>query len=71
MAAFYGTARPSAAFVSAVAARVSSLAYLGSFVGPALIGGLAALSGLPLALGLPVLLVLVTAFGARAVRWAG
>lgn len=53
------------------AARVSSLAYLGSFVGPALIGGLAALSGLPLALGLPALLVLVTAFGARAVRWAG
>jgi fucose permease len=53
------------------AARVSTLAYLGSFAGPALIGSLATLSGLPLALGLPALLVLATAFGARAVRRAG
>jgi fucose permease len=53
------------------AARVSTLAYLGSFVGPALIGGLATLWSLPVALGLPAVLVLATAFGARAVRWAG
>jgi hypothetical protein len=53
------------------AARVSTLGYLGSFVGPALVGGLASLSSLPLALGLPALLVLATAFGARAVRLAG
>jgi hypothetical protein len=50
------------------AARVSTLGYLGSFVGPTLVGGLASLSSLPLALGLPALLVLATAFGARAVR---
>jgi hypothetical protein len=53
------------------AARVSTLAYLGSFVGPVLVGGLASLSSLPLALGLPALLVLATAFGARVVRRAG
>src|SRR5215217_6626260 len=52
-------------------ARVSTLGYLGSFVGPVLLGSLASLSSLPLALGLPVLLVLVAAFGARAVRQAG
>jgi len=51
--------------------RVSTLGYLGSFVGPALVGGLASLSSLPLALGLPALLVLATAFGARAVKRAG
>jgi fucose permease len=53
------------------AARVSTLGYLGSFVGPLLVGGLASLSSLPLALGLPALLILATAFGARAVRRAG
>ena len=53
------------------AARVSTLGYLGSFVGPALVGGLATLSNLPLALVLPALLILATAFGARAVRRAG
>lgn len=53
------------------AARVSTLGYLGSFVGPALVGGLASLSNLSLALGLPALLILATAFGARAVRRAG
>ena len=53
------------------AARVSTLGYLGSFVGPALVGGLASLSNLPVALGLPAVLVLATAFGARAVRRAG
>src|SRR5215216_1795773 len=52
-------------------ARVSTLGYLGSFVGPALVGGLARLSNLPVALGLPAVLVLATAFGARAVRRAG
>jgi hypothetical protein len=53
------------------AARVSTLAYLGSFVGPALIGGLATFAGLSLALALPAVLVLATAFGAGAVRRAG
>jgi hypothetical protein len=53
------------------AARVSTLGYLGSFVGPALVGGLASLSSLPLALGLPAVLVLATAFRAGAVRRAG
>jgi len=53
------------------AARVSTLGYLGSFVGPALVGVLASLSSLPLALGLPALLVVATTFGARAVRLAG
>ncbi len=53
------------------AARVSTLGYLGSFVGPVLVGGLASLSSLPFALGLPALLVFATAFGARVVRRAG
>jgi MFS family permease len=53
------------------AARVSTLGYLGSFVGPVVVGGLASVSSLPLALGLPALLILATAFGARAVRRAG
>jgi Major Facilitator Superfamily len=53
------------------AARVSTLGYLGSFVGPALVGGLASLTCLRLALGLPALLVLATALGAKAVRRAG
>ncbi len=53
------------------AARVSTLGYLGSFVGPVLVGGLASLSSLPLALGLPALLILATAFGARTVQRAG
>ena len=44
-----------------------------SFVGPALIGGLVTVTlwGLPLALALPAVLVLATAFGAKAVRRAG
>jgi hypothetical protein len=53
------------------AARVSTLGYLGSFVGPMLTGSLASLSSLPFALGLPALLVLAAAFGARVVRRAG
>lgn len=40
-----------------VVARVSTLAYLGSFAGPALIGGLAHYVGLAAALLLPALLV--------------
>ena len=52
------------------AARVSTLGYLGSFVGPVVVGGLASVSSLPLALGLPALLILATAFGAKAVRRA-
>ena len=53
------------------AARVSTLGYLGSFVGPVLVGGLASLSSLPLALGLPALFVLAAALGVGAVRRAG
>jgi hypothetical protein len=53
------------------AARVSTLGYMGSFVGPLLVGGLASLSSLPVALGLPALFVLAAAFGAGAVRRAG
>jgi len=53
------------------AARVSTLGYLGSFVGPVLVGGLASLSSLPVALGLPALFVLAAALGAGAVRRAG
>jgi hypothetical protein len=56
---------------ASAAARVSTLGYLGSFIGPVLVGGLASLSRLPFALGLPALLVLATAFGARVVRRAG
>jgi len=52
------------------AARVSTLGYMGSFVGPVLVGGLASLSSLPVALGLPTLFVLAAAFGARVVRMA-
>jgi len=52
-------------------ARISTLGYLGSFVGPVLIGSLASLSSLPVALGLPALMALATAFGARAVRRTG
>jgi hypothetical protein len=52
-------------------ASVSTLGYLGSFVGPGLIGGLASLSSLPFALGPPALLVLTVAFGARVIRRAG
>jgi fucose permease len=53
------------------AARVSTLGYLGSFVGPVLVGGLASLSSLPVALRLPALFVLAAALGAGAVRRAG
>lgn len=52
---------------ASAAARVSTLAYLGSFAGPALIGGLASQFGLPLASGLPAVLVTATWLGAHAV----
>jgi fucose permease len=50
------------------AARVSTLAYLGSFVGPGVIGVLASKLSLPQALSLPAVLVAATALGAKAVR---
>jgi hypothetical protein len=48
-------------------ARVSTLGYLGAFVGPGLIGALAGPLGLPAALGVPAVLVAATALAARAV----
>jgi hypothetical protein len=47
-------------------ARVSTLGYLGAFVGPGLIGALAGPFGLPAALGVPAVLVAGTALAARA-----
>jgi hypothetical protein len=47
-------------------ARVSTLGYLGAFVGPGLIGALAGPLGLPAALGVPAVLVAATALAARA-----
>jgi fucose permease len=52
------------------AARISTLAYFGSFVGPALIGGLASRFSLPAALGLPAFLVAATVLGSKALRSA-
>jgi predicted MFS family arabinose efflux permease len=51
-------------------ARVSTLGYLGAFVGPGLIGALAGPFGLPAALGVPAVLVAGTALAARAVARA-
>jgi hypothetical protein len=48
-------------------ARVSTLGYLGAFVGPGLIGAVAGPLGLPLALGVPAVLVAGAALAARAV----
>jgi fucose permease len=59
--------RPAAVTV----ARVSTIGYLGSFVGPGLIGVLAGPLGLPVALALPAVLVAGTALGAHAVAAAG
>jgi MFS family permease len=59
--------RPAAVTV----ARVSTIAYLGSFAGPGLIGALAGPLGLPVAFALPAVLVAGTALGARAVAAAG
>ena len=52
-------------------ARVAGLGYLGLLVGPVLIGGCASLVGLPLALGIPVLLLLLVAASAGALRGTG
>lgn len=51
-------------------ARVSAVAYLGSFAGPGLIGSIAATSGLSTALIVPAALVSATAIGASAVSTA-
>jgi Major Facilitator Superfamily len=52
-------------------ARVSTLGYLGAFVGPGVIGALAARFGLPAALAVPAALVAATALAARKVAPAG
>jgi MFS family permease len=49
-------------------ARVAGTGYAGMLSGPVLIGGLASVLGLSLALGLPVVLALLLAAGAPAVR---
>jgi predicted MFS family arabinose efflux permease len=49
-------------------ARVASLGFLGFIVGPILIGGAAELVGLPVALSIPVVLVLAVALAAPALR---
>jgi MFS family permease len=51
-------------------ARVAGSGYLGFLCGPVLIGGCASLAGLRLALGVPVILMLVVAFGGAAARSA-
>jgi hypothetical protein len=50
--------------------RVAAISYLATFAGPPLIGITADLVGLPLALGIPVLLAGVIAACARAVATA-
>jgi hypothetical protein len=52
-------------------ARVSMLGYLGSFVGPGVIGVLAGSFGLPAALALPAALITATAAAARVLRPPG
>ena len=52
-------------------ARVSTLGYLGAFVGPGLIGAAAGPFGLPAALALPAVLVTGAALVARVVRRSG
>jgi MFS family permease len=51
-------------------ARVAGSGYLGFLCGPVLIGGCASLAGLRLALGVPVILMLVVALGGAAARSA-
>jgi Major Facilitator Superfamily len=58
--------RSSSAAAAAVA-RVSTLGYLGAFVGPGVIGAVAGPFGLPAALALPAVLVTGTALAARVV----
>jgi MFS family permease len=52
-------------------ARVAGLGYLGVLAGPVLIGGCASLVGLPRALGIPVVLLLLVAASAGALRGTG
>jgi MFS family permease len=47
---------------------VVSLGYVGFLIGPIVIGGVSTFVGLPLALGLPALLVFLVALGAPALR---
>lgn len=54
--------------VPVAVARVSTLGYLGSFTGPALIGYLSGQITLPIALMVPAVTVAVTAVAAPAVR---
>ena len=54
--------------VPVAVARVSTLGYLGTFSGPALIGALSHSTGLPTALLVPALAIAVTAVAAPAVR---
>ena len=56
--------------VAIAVARISTLGYLGSFAGPALIGLLAAGVGLATAMVVPGIAVAATALPARAVRGA-
>lgn len=49
-------------------ARVASLGFVGFIVGPIVIGGVAELVGLPVALAIPVVLVLAVALAAPALR---
>ncbi|WP_066368488.1 MFS transporter [Herbidospora mongoliensis] len=49
-------------------ARVASLGYAGLLAGPVLIGGLAELTGLPFALGVPAVMALFVALAAGALR---
>ena len=49
-------------------ARVASIGWLGFFAGPVLIGGAAEVFGLPIALSIPVLLALLVAVAAGALR---
>lgn len=61
-----GTRDPARA--GAAIARVASIGFIGFIVGPILIGAVAELVGLPVALGIPVVLVLAVAIAAPALR---
>ena len=52
-------------------ARVAGSGYAGGLTGPVVIGGVASLSGLPLALGIPVILAGIIGASAQAVRPIG
>ena len=52
-------------------ARMAGSGYAGGLTGPVVIGGVASLSGLPLALGIPVILAGIIGASARALRPIG